>query len=188
MFRDHQITLQEFEKQALPYLNDLYRTARRLVRDRHHAEDAVQETYLQAWKSFYRFEPGTNCRAWLFAILFHVIQHHWRIQSLMKTVPQGEEILEDMPAYEPPVPDDITDEHLLAALDSVPRQFREVLLLADVQEFTYKEISDILKVPIGTVMSRLSRGRTQLHKALLPLARDRRIITTGHPQPVEASL
>ena len=160
------VMMDEFESAALPHLNDLYRTARRILRDRTEAEDQVQETYLQAWKSFHRFEPGTNCRAWLFKILFHVIQHHRRKQFSVRFVTDGDEMLKEELTFVPPNADHITDDDLLEALKKVPQAFREVLLLADVQEFSYKEISGILKIPVGTVMSRLSRGRKCLRHEL----------------------
>ena len=160
------ITLEAFEAEALPHFDDLYRTAVRVIRDRAEAEDLVQEAFLQAWKSFHRFELGTNCRAWLFKILFHVIHHHRRKWFNFKWVEDGEEHLKELLAYEPPVPEHLTDEDVLAALDQVPEAFREIVLLVDVKEFSYKEISEILKIPIGTVMSRLSRGRKVLRTHL----------------------
>ncbi len=160
----------EFEAVALPHLNDLYRTAVHLVRDRTEAHDLVQEAYLQAWKAFHRFEPGTNCRAWLFKILINEIRHYRRRWFNTKTVPEGERSFEDTLTFEPPIPEDIRDEEVLAALDDVPREFREIVLLADVQEFSYKEIAEMLRIPVGTVMSRLSRGRKQLRVKLADYA------------------
>jgi RNA polymerase sigma-70 factor, ECF subfamily len=158
--------VEDFESVALPHFDDLYRTASRVLGDRSEAEDLVQEAYLQAWKSFHRFETGTNCRAWLFKILFHVIHHHRRKWFNLKLIKESDEILEDVLTYEPPVPEHITDEEMLLALDRIPVDFREVLLLSDVQEFSYKEIADTLQIPIGTVMSRLSRGRKALRTYL----------------------
>src|SRR5436309_7556218 len=167
--------LEEFESAALPHLDSLYRTAAKIIGNRTEAEDLVQETYLQAWKSFHRFTPGTNCRAWVFKILFHVIHHHrrkWFSSSWLRR--ESENALE---AYEPPTPEQITDEDVLAALKKVPEDFRAVLLLADVQEFSYKEIAAILSIPLGTVMSRLSRGRNVLKTHLTPIAKSLRIST-----------
>ena len=155
-----------FEAAALPHLNDLYRTAVHLVRDRTEAHDLVQEAYLQAWKAFHRFEPGTNCRAWLFKILINEVRHYRRRWFNSKTVAEPEQSFEETLAFEPPVADDIQDEDVLAALDEIPREFREVVLLSDVQEFSYKEIAEMLGIPVGTVMSRLSRGRKQLRTRL----------------------
>jgi RNA polymerase sigma-70 factor (ECF subfamily) len=148
-------------------MNDLYRTAARVIGNRSEAEDLVQETYFQAWKSFHRFEPGTNCRAWLFKIMFHVIQHQRRKWYNSKLVQESDEmLLQDTVAYEPPVPVHLSDEDVLAALEKIPVQYREVVLLADVQEFSYKEVAATLGVPVGTVMSRLSRGRKLLRAEL----------------------
>lgn len=170
MFSGQKIRLEDFEAAAMPHFDDLYRTAARVIGDRTEAEDLVQETYLQGWKSFHRFEPGTNCRAWLFKILFHVIHHHRRKWFSLNLVKDGEELLEEVLTYEPPVPEHLTDEDVLAALAKIPTDFREVLLLADVQEFAYKEVAETLKIPVGTVMSRLSRGRKLLRAQLSGLA------------------
>ena len=162
---------EDFESAALPHLNDLYRTAARVIGNRTEAEDLVQEAYLQAWKSFHRFEPGTNCRAWLFKILFHVIQHHRRKWYSSKLVAQdNEQFLENTVAFEPPVAQHLSDDDVLAALEKIAVQYREVILLADVEEFSYKEVAATLGVPVGTVMSRLSRGRKLLRAELAEFA------------------
>jgi RNA polymerase sigma-70 factor (ECF subfamily) len=163
-------TLDEFENIAMPHMNDLYRTARRTLGSQIEAEDVVQETYLQAWKSFHRFEPGTNIRAWLFKIMFHVINHHRRKSYRLVTLKEEEEFLFEQMAYEPPVSPELRDEDILAALDRVPQNFRAVILLADVQEFSYKEVAEALGIPIGTVMSRLNRGRHMLRAHLASFA------------------
>jgi len=161
----------EFEKVALPHLNELYRTAARLLGDGTKAEDVVQETYLQAWKSFARFEPGTNCRAWLFKILINTIHHYRRGWFNLRRVKESEEILEHTAAGAAPVPERLAREEILRALDRLPADYRAAVLLADVEEFSYKEIAALLDVPIGTVMSRLSRGRKLLREQLSGLAR-----------------
>jgi len=162
---------EEFEKSALPHLHELYRTAARLLGDAVKAEDAVQETYLQAWKSFERFQPGTNCRAWLFKILVNTIHHHRRKWSNLRLVKDSEQVLEQATDPPPPVPEHITEGEILRALDRLPADYRTAVLLADVQEFSYKEIAGLLDVPIGTVMSRLSRARKLLRGELSALAR-----------------
>ena len=162
-------TRKDFESLALPHVHDLYRTARRVVGDPATAEDLVQEAYLNAWKSFHRFEPGTNCRAWLFKILFHGIHHHRRKWFHTKAR-ETDEILENTMAYESPIPERITDEEVLAALERLSPEFREVVLLADVEELSYRDVAETLKIPVGTVMSRLSRARRQLRKELALLA------------------
>ncbi len=145
----------DFEAVAFDHLDALFRTAKALLRNAEEAEDVVQETYLQAWKSFHRFTPGTNCRAWMFAILFNVVRHHRRkwLDRFRFGLPEGFE-------------QSLTDEEVLAALQQIPSQNAEVVLLADVHEFSYKEIQDTLGIPIGTVMSRLSRGRLMLRGKL----------------------
>jgi len=158
-----------FEAEALPYLDHLYRAAGSILHSRTEAEDAVQETYLQALNSFHRFTPGTNCRAWLFRILFHVISHQRR-KWFGRLVFSEREELEQTTVYTPPVPEDLTDEEMMAALRKLPRQFAEVVMLCDVQEFSYKEIQVTLGIPIGTVMSRLSRGRQLLRAQLADCA------------------
>jgi RNA polymerase sigma-70 factor, ECF subfamily len=166
------VQCESFEAAAMPHLTDLYRTASFLLRDLHEAEDLIQETYLEAWKSFHRFELGTNCRAWLFKIMFHRL-HHVR-RRLVKT---SRVITIDTPerqaelVAEPVVPQEILDEDVLKALEKVAVEFREVVLLADVEEFSYKEIAETLKIPLGTVMSRLSRGRKLLRQELAEVAR-----------------
>lgn len=165
--------LDEFETVALPHLDDLFRTASRLAGDRAEASDLVQEVYLQAWKSFHRFEPGTNCRAWLYKILFHVVHHHWRRSRRMslRFVREDEPGLEETVAWEPPVAQDIEDKKVLAAFEKLPLIYREVVLLVDVQELAYKEAAEALDIPIGTVMSRLSRGRRLLRQQLAEYAK-----------------
>jgi RNA polymerase sigma-70 factor (ECF subfamily) len=163
-------TMHDFENIAMPHMNDLYRTARRSLGNSAEAEDVVQETYLEAWKSFHRFEPGTNIRAWMFKIMFHVIQHHRRKSFRLVTLKEEEEFVFEQLTYEAPVPPELRDEDVLAALDGVPEQFRAVILLADVQEFSYKEVAEALGIPIGTVMSRLNRGRKLLRAKLTSVA------------------
>jgi RNA polymerase sigma-70 factor, ECF subfamily len=172
LFLRRKIDAGEFEEAAVPHLNELYQTAVHLVRDRTEAQDVVQNVYFNAWKSFHRFEPGTNCRAWLFKILFNEIRHYRRKWFTNRIIPNDERSLEETVAYEPPIAKEIKDEDVLAALDEIPGEFREVVLLADVHEFAYKEIAQTLNVPVGTVMSRLSRGRKHLRSKLADYAKD----------------
>jgi RNA polymerase sigma-70 factor, ECF subfamily len=163
--------VEDFEAAALPHLADLYRSASLLLQNSPEAEDLVQEVYLEAWKSFHRFEPGTNCRAWLFKILFHRL-HHLRRRLIKASKMEGfaDPTDEDNVIAEPPVPQEIRDDDILLALAKVPTDFREVVLMADVQEFSYKEIAEALRIPLGTVMSRLSRGRKLLRQELASVA------------------
>lgn len=161
---------ERFEAEAMPHINDIFRTASRMVGERARAEDVVQEVYLQAWKSYARFETGTNCRAWLYKILFHCVNHHRRKWFRFPLLKETEEFIQANLTYEPPIPEHLTDQEVLAALDAIPADFRAVVLLVDVEEFPYKEAATILGVPIGTVMSRLSRGRRQLREHLTGVA------------------
>lgn len=163
-------TLADFEAEAMPHLNDLFRTAQRVLRDPARAEDVVQEAYLQAWKSFDRFETGTNCKAWLFKILFHSVNHYRRKWFKLHLLSEREEFLQENLTWTAPVSDKLTDEEILAALDEIPADFKAIVLLVDVEEFAYKEVAEILEIPIGTVMSRLSRGRKLLREKLSGVA------------------
>jgi RNA polymerase sigma-70 factor (ECF subfamily) len=170
MFFSHKPRTDDFEAAALPHMADLYRTATRLLADSTKADDVIQDVYLQAWKSFDKFEPGTNCRAWLYKILFNTMHHYRRKWLNVRIVKESEELIEQTVAWSPPVPDHLTDEEVLAALAQVPQDFRAVVLLVDVEEFAYKDAAGILNVPIGTVMSRLSRGRRLLRERLAGVA------------------
>ena len=150
-----------FEAYALPHASVLFRASISMLGNRAEAEDAVQEAFLEAWKSFDRFTPDTNCRAWLFKILFHTVSHHRR-KWLGRRAEQDPQTMEDTLAAKPAVPEHLTDEGVLSAFRKIPTKYAEVVMLADVHEFTYKEIQDTLGIPIGTVMSRLSRGREAL--------------------------
>jgi len=162
---------QAFDAQAMPHVNDVFRAAARMVGDRTRAEDIAQEVFLQAWKSFHRFEAGTNCKAWLFKILFHCVSHHRRHWFRWVVKSEAEDSIETTLTYSPPVSDRLTDEEILGAMDRLPADYRSVILLVDVEEFSYKEVAEILSIPIGTVMSRLSRGRKALRESLADAAR-----------------
>lgn len=162
--------LAEFEEMAMTYADQLFRVALRLLRDYAKAEDLVQETYLQAWKSFHRFELGTNLRAWLYKIMFNLHYSALRRQKF-ELVPVEETIAATL-AYDPPTPQHLTEEEVLAALERLPREFQLPVLLADIEDLSYNEIADVMQIPKGTVMSRLHRGRKILRMELLPYARN----------------
>jgi RNA polymerase sigma-70 factor, ECF subfamily len=164
-----------FEAEALASVDSLYRTALRLVRAPSDAEDLVQETYLKAFRAADRFEPGTNLRAWLFTILYNTARNRLRDQ-FRDAVTVDDEAVERVAdrlaadsAVETPetalLRKTLTPE-LQAAVDALPDRFRQTVWLRDVEEFTYAEIAGMLNVPIGTVMSRLSRGRRMLFERL----------------------
>ena len=170
---------ERLEAEALTHLDALYRTALRLSRNAQDAEDLVQETYLNAFRSLDRFEEGTNLRAWLFRILNNAFISQYRRRkrrpsSSIEDVTEYylyDHLVEGGAAPRPENPeqevlDKIGDEGVLRALEDLPVEFRQVELLADVEGFSYREIADILNIPVGTVMSRLYRARRRLQKVL----------------------
>jgi RNA polymerase sigma-70 factor, ECF subfamily len=164
----YEVTPEIFEAEAMPHIDDLFRTALRLTQNRTDAEDLVQETFMQAWKSFDHYEAGTNCRAWLYKIMFNKLDHYRRKKYTQAKYFQeaDDEAVFINSKYTPPVSEFLTDDEVIRALVKLPEHYREVVLLTDVHEFSYKEAAQILNIPIGTVMSRLSRARNQLKKSL----------------------
>jgi RNA polymerase sigma-70 factor (ECF subfamily) len=155
-----------FETEALPHVESLFRMAMWFERDRPEAEDLVQETLKQALESFHRYTPGTNCRAWLMSILHHVRSNRRRAKGRSPIIPDTDDLLASTVPFVPPVPEHLTDDEMLGALRRIPSQYQEVIVLSDVEELPYKEIASTLSVPIGTVMSRLHRGRALLRQEL----------------------
>jgi RNA polymerase sigma-70 factor (ECF subfamily) len=163
-----------FEADALACLDSLYRTARRLTRVPADAEDLVQETYLRAFRAADRFEPGTNLRAWLFTILHNAARNRVRDRSRDQvtfdsdTVEQAAEASArgEIETPETLLMRDVLTPDLQAAVDGLPDVFRQAVWLRDVEEFSYAEIAAMLAVPVGTVMSRISRGRRLLFDRL----------------------
>ncbi|MGH9612273.1 MAG: RNA polymerase sigma factor [Bryobacteraceae bacterium] len=158
-------TTTEFESAALPHRDEILRAALAMMRNRGDAEDLTQEVYLVAWKSFHRFEAGTNCRAWLFRILLHRLWKRRRTSGRMIFADLDEYPFKNLQAPES-VPGTLTDRRLIEALERLPQSYREVLRLSHLQELSYREIAGHLNVPLGTVMSRLSRGRAILREQL----------------------
>ncbi len=156
---------QAFEAEALPHADRLFRLAMWLERDRQEAEDLVQETMVRALQSFHRYQPGTNCRAWLVTILQHLRSNRRRARHRSPIVPDTDDRLTMVP-FVPPIPQTLTDEDVLGALERLPERFQEVIVLCDVEELSYKEIAAALEIPLGTVMSRLHRGRALLRSEL----------------------
>jgi len=155
-----------FEVEVLPHLGGLFRFAMWLEQERDKAEDLVQETMTAALQSFHRFRTGTNCRAWLISILRHIRSNRQRASTRLSLVTDPGDRIADTVPFVPPVPQQLTDEEVLAALRRIPPQYQEIIVLCDVEEMTYKEIADALGVPVGTVMSRLHRGRALLRAEL----------------------
>jgi RNA polymerase sigma-70 factor (ECF subfamily) len=178
----------QFSQEAMQHAGQLYSAALRMTRNRADAEDLVQETYLRAYKGFHGFEDGTNLRAWLFRILTNTYINTYR--SKQRRVQETElNDVEDLYLYrrisnvdqasrsaEDTMFDLFTDDEVKAALESLPDNFRMPVLLADVEEFSYKEIAEMLDIPIGTVMSRLHRGRKAMQKALADFATERGLL------------
>lgn len=163
---------EDFENEAIPHMPALFRVARWLVRGSDVAEDLLQETMSEALRSFHRYERGTNCRAWMTKIMYHVNGKRLRKLGKLKIVEDTEEMIAETVAFEPSIPQNVRDEDVLAALEKIPASFREIVILADVEEFSYREIADLLQIPAGTVMSRLHRGRKLLRVELAGYARN----------------
>ncbi len=169
-----------FEAEALPHLDRLYAAAMRYTRNPADAEDLVQETMAKAYRSFHQYRPGTNLRAWLYRVLHTTyVSMYRKAQRRPQESPQEE--IDDFSFYdqltqagggsaERAVLDAITDDVVKQALADLPEPFRVAVYLADVEGFAYKEIAEIMDTPIGTVMSRLHRGRKALHRALASYA------------------
>jgi RNA polymerase sigma-70 factor (ECF subfamily) len=155
-----------FESEVLPHAARLFRLAMWLERNRADAEDIVQDTMMQALRSFHRFQPGTNCRAWLITILQRVVSNRRRAKGRSILVSDSDDRIAQTVPFVPPVPQTLTDETVLASLQRLPTAFQEVIILCDIEDLSYKEAAEALAIPIGTVMSRLHRGRAQLRTEL----------------------
>jgi RNA polymerase sigma-70 factor (ECF subfamily) len=156
-----------FEGEVLPHADRLFRLAMWFERNRADAEDVVQETMIQALRSFHRFQPGTNCRAWLTTILQHIVSNRRRAKGRSIVMNDPDDRIAHAVAFVPPIPQDLTDELVLSSMRRLPPAFQEVILLCDVEDLSYKEAAAALAIPIGTVMSRLHRGRAQLRSELV---------------------
>ena len=163
----------EFEELAMPMVNSVYNLARWLARNDHDAEDLVQETYLKAFRSFSSFQTGTNFRAWIFRILRNTFlkSRPLRERQLMVGLDSEEQIIPAFATCTTPESLFIDSSGIAAirtAIEELPAIYREVILMCDVEEASYKEIAEILSIPIGTVMSRLARARRTVRETLRP--------------------
>jgi RNA polymerase sigma-70 factor (ECF subfamily) len=186
-----------FAEQAMEYMSPLYSAALRMTRNPADAEDLVQETYLKAYRGFGGFTEGTNLKAWLYRILTNTYINSYRSKKRRPDETELDEA-EDLYLYrrlggleavaagrsaEDELMDFFTDQEVKDAIESLPEQFRIAVLLADVEGFSYKEIAEIVDVPIGTVMSRLHRGRKALQKRLFDFASQRGLVPDDMADP-----
>jgi RNA polymerase sigma-70 factor (ECF subfamily) len=176
-----------FEEEALPHLDALYTMALRLSRNPDDAGDLLQETVLRAYRFFHQFEAGTNCRAWMLTILFNNFRNGYRKSSREQPAASSEEFdrkVETQSLHVDPAgsnPEAMLSHHGMegeveTALAALPEEFREAILLVDVEELSYQEVSGVLEIPIGTVKSRVSRGRAILRESLTAFAKERGLL------------
>jgi len=177
-----------FEADALPYLDQLYGTALRMTRSPADAEDLVQDTYAKAFAAFRSYEQGTNLRAWLFRILRNTFINNYRKAQRQPSSDSSEELTDGqlldleqrtsggVRSAENEALERLGDDEIAAAMATIPEDFRTAVYLADVEGFSYKEIADIMDTPVGTVMSRVHRGRKALRGLLTDYARDRGLL------------
>jgi RNA polymerase sigma-70 factor (ECF subfamily) len=179
-----------FETEAMVHLNSLYATGLRMTRNPRDAEDLVQDTMLQAFRFFDRFEPGTNCKAWMFKILTNTFINKYRKRSREREIREvidqdelpslmSEDVAEASRDPEGAMTRALLSDDVRTALDAVPHDYRIAVVLCDLEEFSYKEIADIMDCPVGTVMSRLHRGRRLLQKSLRGYALEQGILKEG---------
>lgn len=183
-FRKDDQARREFEELTVQHLDPMFSAALRLTKNERDAEDLVQDTYLRAYRFFDKFERGTNVKAWLFKILTNTFINRYRRRVKERTAvegPERETVSERFVSRgasdgaanpEQLLFDRLASDEVLSAIDQLPLDFRMVVLLADLQEFSYREIAEILGCPVGTVMSRLFRGRKLLQKALAQTAQE----------------
>ena len=187
----------DFERDAMQYARQLYSAAMRMTRNPADAEDLVQETYLKAYRAYHTFQEGTNLKAWLYRILTNTYINKYRKDSRrpsevdLGTVEDmylyrrlgSEESAEAARTTEDRVLDGLVESEIKQAVEELPESFRMPVLLADLEGFSYKEIAQILDIPIGTVMSRLHRGRKAMQKRLWEFAKQRGLLPEDAKRP-----
>jgi len=190
---DDETKIAAFEEAAMPHLNELYAKALQYTKNEKDAEDLVQETFVKAYDNWDRFEEGTNCRAWLFTILRNTFINRYRRSKREREILNSDDTSsveknffnrENTGYYESPereTMDKTFSRDLRESLEALPEEFRRVVILADLNDFSYKEIAYILDCPVGTVMSRLFRGRKLMRQQLVDAAYDRGIIRDPEP-------
>lgn len=178
----------EFEKEAVPHMDSVYNFALRLTGNEDDADDLVQETYMKAFRFFDKFESGTNCKAWLFRILKNSFINDYRKQTKEPNKVDYEDVQNfyeniksdevDSRHYELDAFSNLLDDDVSKAIAKLPEDFRTVIILNDIEGFTYEEIADFVDIPVGTVRSRLHRARKMLYVQLFDYAKGRGFIKT----------
>ena len=179
----------EFEKEAVPHMDAVYNFALRMTGDEDDADDLVQETYMKAFRFFDKFEKGTNCKAWLFRILKNSFINDYRkqtkepnkvdyddVQNFYENIKSNEV---ESKHYELDAFSNLLDDDISKAITELPEDFRTVIILNDIEGFTYEEIADFVDIPVGTVRSRLHRARKMLYVQLFDYAKDRGFLKSG---------
>jgi len=194
-FHKHKKSAEKFEEQTLGYLDALYGTALRMTGQEAAAEDLVQDTYLRATRFRDKFQPGTNLKAWLFKMMVNLFINNYRRERRSREISQGTERQDMVERTVTPgklsaasAPEEhffakLFSDDVVAAIDDLPHDFKMVVLLVDINEFSYAQVAAILSIPVGTVMSRLHRGRRLLRSALYSFA-----VEEGYIKPKDEAI